>query len=160
MTSTTDKPDRPGVIAPPPLLFAGAVAIGLALHYWVIPINFGLGAGVRYGISGVLIAAALSVYFWAIRLFDKAGTPSEPWKPTKALVTSGIYKYTRNPMYVAMAMILVGEALFLDSVMLLLLLVPFLVVIRYGVIGPEERYLTAKFPVEYPEYRRRVRRWF
>ena len=56
MTSTTDKP---GVIAPPPLLFAGAIAIGLTLHYWVIPISFGLAAGVRYGIGGVLIAVAL-----------------------------------------------------------------------------------------------------
>jgi protein-S-isoprenylcysteine O-methyltransferase Ste14 len=163
MTSTTDKsdkPDKPGVIAPPPLLFAGAIAIGLALHYWVIPISFGLDAGVRYGIGGVLIAAALNLGLSAIRLFGKAGTHAEPWKPTTALVTSGIYNHTRNPMYVGMAMIHVGLSLIFDSVTVLLLLVPFLVVIRYGVIGREERYLTAKFPVEYPEYRRRVRRWF
>ena len=55
MTSTTDKP---GVIAPPPLIFACAIALGLALHYWVIPIEFGLKAGVRYGIGGLLIAEA------------------------------------------------------------------------------------------------------
>jgi len=59
MNSTTEKSDKPGVIAPPPLLLAGAIAIGLALHYWVIPINFGLDSGVRYGIGGVLIAVAL-----------------------------------------------------------------------------------------------------
>jgi len=63
MTSTTDKA---GVIAPPPLLFAGAIAIGLALHHWVIPISFGLGAGVRYGVGGVLIAAALVMGLGAI----------------------------------------------------------------------------------------------
>jgi protein-S-isoprenylcysteine O-methyltransferase Ste14 len=157
MTSTTDKP---GVIAPPPLLFAGAIAIGLALHYWVIPIGFGLGAGVRYGVGGVLIAAALGMGLGAIRLFGKAGTHVEPWKPATALVTSGIYAYTRNPMYMGMALIHVGLSLIFDSVTVLLLLVPFLVVIRYGVIGREERYLTAKFPAEYPEYQRRVRRWF
>jgi protein-S-isoprenylcysteine O-methyltransferase Ste14 len=157
MTSTTDKP---GVIAPPPLLFAGAIAIGLALHYWVIPIGFGLGAGVRYGVGGVLIAAALGMGLGTIRLFGKAGTHVEPWKPATALVTSGIYAYTRNPMYMGMALIHVGLSLIFDSVTVLLLLVPLLVVIRYGVIGREERYLTAKFPEEYPEYRRRVRRWF
>ena len=157
MTSTTDKP---GVIAPPPLIFAAAIAMGLALHHWVIPIEFGLDAGVRYGIGGVLIAAALNIGLGAIRLFGKAGTHVEPWKPAKALVTSGIYAYTRNPMYVGMALIHVGLSLIFDSVTVLLLLVPFLVVIRYGVIAREERYLTAKFPVEYPEYQRRVRRWF
>jgi protein-S-isoprenylcysteine O-methyltransferase Ste14 len=115
---------------------------------------------VRYGIGGVLIAVALNIGLGAIRLFGKAGTHVEPWKPAKALVTSGIYNYTRNPMYVGMALIHVGLSLIFDSVTVLLLLVPFLVVIRYGVIAREERYLTAKFPVEYPEYRRRVRRWF
>jgi protein-S-isoprenylcysteine O-methyltransferase Ste14 len=161
MTSTINKPgDKPGVIAPPPLIFAAAIALGLALHYWVIPIEFGLDAGVRYGIGGVLIAVALNIGLGAIRLFGKAGTHVEPWKPAKALVTNGIYNYTRNPMYVGMALIHVGLSLIFDSVTVLLLLVPFLVVIRYGVIAREERYLTAKFPVEYPEYRRRVRRWF
>jgi protein-S-isoprenylcysteine O-methyltransferase Ste14 len=66
----------------------------------------------------------------------------------------------RRPRYVGMALIHIGLSLIFDSVTVLLLLVPFLVVIRYGVIAREERYLTAKFPVEYPEYRRRVRRWF
>jgi protein-S-isoprenylcysteine O-methyltransferase Ste14 len=157
MTSTTDKA---GVIAPPPLLFAGAIAIGLALHYWVIPISFGLDAGVRYGIGGVLIAAALGMGLGAIRLFGNAGTHVEPWKPATALVTGGIYAYTRNPMYLGLALMHVGLSLIFDSVTVLLLLVPFLLVMRYGVIGREERYLTAKFPVEYPQYQRRVRRWF
>jgi protein-S-isoprenylcysteine O-methyltransferase Ste14 len=148
------------VIAPPPLLFAGAIAIGLALHYWVIPIGFGLSAGVRYGIGGVLAVAAVGMGLGAIRLFGRAGTHVEPWKPATALVTSGIYAYTRNPMYVGLALIHVVLSLIFDSVTVLLLLIPFLVVLRYGVIGREERYLTAKFPAEYPEYQRRVRRWF
>src|SRR4051812_8518232 len=110
MTSTTDKPgtDKPGVIAPPPLLFAGGIALGLALHHWVIPIGFGLGASVRYGIGGVLAVAALGMGLGAIRLFGRAGTHVEPWKPATALVTSGIYTYTRNPMYVGLALIQVA----------------------------------------------------
>jgi len=157
MTETTDKP---GVIAPPPLLFAGAVAIGLALHYWIVPIGFGLAAGVRYGFAVVLVAVGLAVAAPAIRLFNRAGTHVEPWKPATALVTTGIYAHTRNPMYVALALVHVALSLIFDSVTVLVLLVPLLVVMRYGVIGREERYLAAKFPGEYSEYRRRVRRWF
>jgi protein-S-isoprenylcysteine O-methyltransferase Ste14 len=157
MTSTTDKA---GVIAPPPLLFAGAVAIGLVLHYWVFPIGFGLSPGIRYVSGGLLIVAALAIALSAIRLFGKAGTHVEPWKPSTALVTGGVYCYTRNPMYLGMALMHVGLSLIFDSVTLLLMLVPFLVVIRYGVIAREERYLTAKFPTDYPAFQKRVRRWF
>ena len=157
MPPTTDKA---GVIAPPPLLLLGAVAIGLALHHWVIPIGFGLAPGIRYGLGGVSIAAALGIAFSAIRLFSRAGTHVEPWKPSTALVTGGIYGYTRNPMYLGMALLLVGLSLIFDSVTLLLMLVPFLLVIRYGVIAREERYLTSKFPTEYPAFQKRVRRWF
>ncbi|MGF7212003.1 protein-S-isoprenylcysteine O-methyltransferase Ste14 [Skermanella aerolata] len=157
MTSTTDKA---GVIAPPPLLFAGAVAIGLALHHWVFPIGFGLSPGIRYASGGLLIVAALAIALSAIRLFGKAGTHVEPWKPSTALVTSGVYRYTRNPMYLGMALMHVGLSLIFDSVTLLLMLVPFLVVIRYGVIAREERYLTSKFPIDYPAFQKRVRRWF
>jgi protein-S-isoprenylcysteine O-methyltransferase Ste14 len=157
MTSTTDKA---GVIAPPPLLFAGAVAIGLALHHWVFPIGFGLPPGIRYASGGLLIVAALAIALSAIRLFGKAGTHVEPWKPSTALVTGGVYRYTRNPMYLGMALMHVGLSLIFDSVTLLLMLVPFLAVIRYGVIAREERYLTAKFPTDYPAFQKRVRRWF
>lgn len=157
MTSTTDKA---GVIAPPPLLFAGAVAIGLALHHWVVPIAFGLAPGIRYTSGGLLIVLALGIALSAIRMFGKAGTHVEPWKPATALVTGGIYCYTRNPMYLGMALMHVGLSLIFDSVTTLLMLVPFLLLIRYGVIAREERYLTAKFPTEYPAFQKRVRRWF
>jgi len=108
----------------------------------------------------VSIAAALGIAYFAIRLFSRAGTHVEPWKPSTALVTGGIYGYTRNPMYLGMALLLVGLSLVFDSVTLLLMLVPFLLVIRYGVIAREERYLTAKFPTEYTAFQKRVRRWF
>jgi protein-S-isoprenylcysteine O-methyltransferase Ste14 len=156
MTPTTDSP---GVIAPPPMLVAGAGTIGLALHYLIIPISFGFGAGVRFGIGGLLIAAWLWLSFSVIRQFGKAGTHVEPWMPSTRLVTSGVYAYTRNPMYLGMALCHIGVSLMFDSVTVMLFLVPLVVVMRYGVIGREERYLTAKFPVEYPEYQRRVRRW-
>lgn len=156
MTAETDKP---GVIAPPPLLFAAAVAIGFAIDRWIIPLGFGLPGGLRLGLAGLLAVAALALAAAAIRLFGRAGTHVEPWKPATALVTGGIYARTRNPMYLAMALLQVAIALGFDSVPVLAMLVPLLPVIRYGVIGREERYLAAKFPAEYPEYRRRVRRW-
>jgi protein-S-isoprenylcysteine O-methyltransferase Ste14 len=161
---TSGKPggkpgDKAGVIAPPPLLFAGAVVLGLALDRWVVPAGFGLSNMARQGGAGVLVVAGLALGVAAFRLFSRAGTHVEPWKPSTALVTDGVYRWTRNPMYVGMSLLQAGLALVFDSVAVLAMLVPLLVVLRYGVIAREERYLAAKFPDQYAAYRQRVRRW-
>ncbi|EWY37792.1 hypothetical protein N825_09430 [Skermanella stibiiresistens SB22] len=161
---TSGKPggkpgDKAGVIAPPPLLFAGAVVLGLVLDRWVVPAGFGLPDMARQGGAGVLVVAGLALGVAAFRLFSRAGTHVEPWKPSTALVTDGVYRWTRNPMYVGMSLLQAGLALIFDSVAVLAMLVPLLVVLRYGVIAREERYLGAKFPDQYAAYRQRVRRW-
>lgn len=153
----TVRDDKPGVIAPPPLLYGGALAVGAGLD-WLIPLPLlAPGAGQAPGL--VLIAAGLVLGLWCVLLFRMAGTAVEPYKPSTAIVSSGPYRFSRNPIYVALTAVSVGIGLWANSAWMLGLLLPTLVVMRIAVIGPEERYLEAKFGAEYLDYKARVRRW-
>ena len=153
----TRKDDTPGVIAPPPLIYVGFLVVGLTLdHFW--PVGF-LPVSWRIPILILLIAAGAILAGFGLGEFGRVGTEISPYKPTTALATGGIYRYTRNPLYVALTLIYLGIALAMNGLWQLLLIVPLLVVMRYGVIAREERYLETKFGDAYREYRTRVRRW-
>ena len=149
--------DTSGVRFPPPLVFAGGLLGGWLLErlqpaaafdgrgWWLLALPLGV-AGVA------LIASALG-------LFRRAGTDPLPMRPTTVLVFDGPYRFTRNPMYLGMALVYLAAALMLDLPWALLLLPPVLFVIVTQVIAKEERYLDAKFGEEYRSYRARVRRW-
>lgn len=151
--------DHPGVIAPPPLIFAAFLAAGLALDFFVVRVPTGVPALPRYVVAALIAAAALTLGFNALFGFRRAGTSPEPWRPTTAIVTRGAYRITRNPMYAGMAMLYLAAAIACDSVVVLVLGLPLLLVIRYGVIAREERYLEAKFGEDYRRYKESVRRW-
>ncbi|MCR9071589.1 MAG: isoprenylcysteine carboxylmethyltransferase family protein [Alphaproteobacteria bacterium] len=152
-----EQSDKPGVIAPPPVLYGGALAVGAGLD-WLIPLPL-LAPGAGKGPGLALISAGLALGLWCVLLFRKAGTAVEPYKPSTAIVSSGPYRFSRNPIYVALTAISVGIGLWMNSAWMLGLLLPTLVIMRIAVIGPEERYLEAKFGAEYRDYKARVRRW-
>jgi protein-S-isoprenylcysteine O-methyltransferase Ste14 len=104
--------------------------------------------------AGVLLEAAC-VYEFAR---SGRGTLS-PVDPPTRLVMRGLYRYVRNPMYLAVSLILLGEALLLDSRALLLYWGAFFVIVNLFVMGYEEPYLRNKFGADYEEYCRRVGRW-
>lgn len=149
--------DRPGVIAPPPLLYGGALLAGAGLD-WLIPLPL-LDPGVGREPGIVLIALGLAVILWCGALFIRAGTAIEPYKPSTAIVSSGPYRFSRNPIYVALTAMSVGIGIWANSAWMLGLILPTLVVMQIGVIEREEKYLEAKFGDEYRAYRARVRRW-
>lgn len=151
--------DNPGVIAPPPLIFAGLLLIGLAIDFVLIRVRTGLPETLRYALFAGLIVAGSALFLAALGRFRRAGTHVEPWKPSTAIVTDGVYGFTRNPIYVGMALVYAGLALVADSLVALVLLVPALVLIDTGVIAREERYLEGKFGDEYRRYKAAVRRW-
>lgn len=171
----TTARDTPGVIAPPPLIYLGFIllgwgltelaawpevvaAIGADLSRW-LTLGFGLETPVRRGIALVLIVGGLVLDGAAAGYFHRLGTPPEPWKPTTALAVGGLYRFTRNPIYLGFAITFAGLAVAMDRVLILLLLIPCLFVIDRFVIQREERYLSAKFGADYAAYRARVRRW-
>jgi protein-S-isoprenylcysteine O-methyltransferase Ste14 len=149
--------DTAGVIAPPPLIFLGGLGLGFALEA-LLPGSSVPGA-VRWIGGGLLALAGLALLASFNALFQRRGTAVEPWKPTTAIVTSGPYRFTRNPAYLGMAFIYVGIALLGDALWALAPLPLVLVLIDRGVIAREERYLERRFGEEYVGYKRSVRRW-
>lgn len=156
----TGSKDHSGVIAPPPLIFLGFLFAGLVIDRLAHGPGLALPAMVRAGASAILAALALWMIVSALGLFRTAGTAARPWVASSAIVTTGIYGLTRNPMYLSMAMLYACVALALGSVIALILLAPALLLIEFGVIRREERYLEAKFGEEYLRYKAQVRRWF
>jgi protein-S-isoprenylcysteine O-methyltransferase Ste14 len=110
------------------------------------------------------VACVLTLVWVALTIssvgnFRRSRTSIVPIRPATALVTSGVYRFTRNPMYVGLAALTAALALFMNSWWPIVLLLPVLVVVRVFVIALEERYLERRFGAEYVGYMRRVRRW-
>lgn len=151
--------DIAGVIAPPPLLYAGALAAGLGLDFLFLRAATDVPGPFRYGLAALLGATTAAILVGATRGFRQAGTPAKPWQPTTGIVTDGVYAWSRNPMYLAMVLAYVAVAVAADSVITLVLVVPLVIVVQFGVILREERYLEGRFGHAYRNYKRSVRRW-
>ena len=96
---------------------------------------------------------------WADRTMSSLGEHPNPYKPTKAMISTGPYGFSRNPMYLCLTLLLVGIAFLVNTVWPVALLPALLIFIHYGVIRREESYLERLFGDEYRRYRARVRRW-
>jgi protein-S-isoprenylcysteine O-methyltransferase Ste14 len=150
--------DSSGTAVRPPIAWALTAVAGLALD-WLHPLPF-LSAAVPAGcLGGVVFLAGLALLIWAATTFRRAGTEVRTSQPTTRIVTEGPYRHTRNPIYVGMHLGLLGLAVGFDSLWLLVLLLPFYLVIRHGVVAREEAYLELKFGDVYCAYKARVRRW-
>jgi len=150
-------PDTAQVLVLPPLVYGGAFVMGLLLHL-MLPLRV-LPTTLARGIGVVWVFVSLPLAFTTLRVLSRAHTPVDPMKPTTALVTEGPFRYSRNPLYVALTLLYLGVAFLVNALWILLLVVPVLVVIRYGVIAREEAYLTRKFGDAYRQYTTQVRRW-
>jgi protein-S-isoprenylcysteine O-methyltransferase Ste14 len=154
----TDMADTAQVAVRPPIAWGIAVLAGLALN-WLMPLPFMPSAVSAGWTGGAVFAAALALLAWAITTITRAGSNVPTNMPTKTIVDTGPYRFTRNPIYLAMFLGLVGLAMAFNSLWLLAVLAPFALVIRYGVVAREEAYLERKFDDAYRRYRSRVRRW-
>lgn len=150
--------DSAKVTFPPPFIYLGMLLLGLALDR-ILPWSVHLTGIGRYAGGGLLILAALGYLLSASGRFRKAGTDVKPWKTTSAIVAEGVYAFTRNPMYLGMALLFAGLGLLFSSLGVFLLLPVVIIIIQTQVIAREERYLEAKFGDEYRNYKARVRRW-
>ena len=149
--------DNPGVIAPPPLIFAGALVAGLLLNR-LRPTPF-LPRVLSRLFGWPLVVGGLVLGLWGLREMRRAGTNVDPYHPTTAIVEGGPYGFTRNPLYLSMAVIYSGISARANALPALALLPVALHVVHYKVIKREERYLQGKFGDEYLRYKGRVRRW-
>jgi protein-S-isoprenylcysteine O-methyltransferase Ste14 len=147
-----------GVIARPPLLFLAALLFGFVADRF-LPLPLADRAPLSWIIGGVVSLIGFAIAVAGIRNFLRSGTPVPTNEPTRALVTGGIHGWTRNPIYVGMFLIYAGIGIAAQSPWILLLMLPLLLVIRYGVVAREETYLERRFGEPYRGYKARVRRW-
>jgi protein-S-isoprenylcysteine O-methyltransferase Ste14 len=153
-----DTADTANVMVRPPIAWAVAVLAGLVVN-WLMPLPFVPAAVPAVWPGTAVLAIALALFAWAIMTMTRAGSNVPTSMPTTTIVDAGPYRFTRNPIYLSMALGLVGLAIAFDTLWLLIALVPFALVIHYGVIAREEAYLERKFGDVYRRYRARVRRW-
>lgn len=155
--SKAEKKDVAGVIAPPPLFFLAAILVGLGLE-WAFRADIGLGRiGLVIGLLVIVEAVAIAV--WARQQFVKGGTSLRVEEPSTAILSTGPFRFSRNPLYMSMAWLQIGIGIAASMAWVIALVIPALLVIRFAVIAREERYLEAKFGEEYLNYKNRVRRW-
>mgnify|MGYP003296658176 CR=1 FL=1 len=154
-----DRLDSANVRFPPPLIYLLALLLGVFGGRALGVSQLGIDSNVRnliafaFGLSGSILMLS------GARLFLRYGTAVIPHKPANRLVITGIYHWTRNPMYLGMALLYSGLAIMFDSLLALLVLPVVLIVIQTQVIAREEAYLERTFGDDYIAYRNRVRRW-
>ena len=154
---SSDDQDKAGIVAPPPLIYLGALVFGLLLNRR-FPATF-LPSRITRTLGGSLLSGGVLLLGWFERALRHAGTPASPYKPVSHVVTDGPFQYTRNPGYLSMTVIYTGIASLANALWAILLLPVALLVIQRGVIEREERYLERKFGEEYLRYKAQVRRW-
>lgn len=150
--------DNPGVIARPPLLYAAALIIALLIDL-ILPLPiFGDTIGRWCGLLIAVLGAGIGA--WGTYSLISAGTNVNPTLPTTAIVTSGPYQFSRNPLYLALTLIFIGLTLTMNTWWGILVLIPLVLIMHNAVVLREERYLEEKFGESYRHYRSTVRRYF
>jgi protein-S-isoprenylcysteine O-methyltransferase Ste14 len=149
--------EAPRVPIPPPILYAVAIGLGLWLERplpWPLP-----GGAARFWTGAALIALAVLLFGWCLRELRRHQTTINPHRAASNLVTSGPFRFSRNPIYVALTLLQVGVALLASSTWVLVMLAWLLPVMQHFVIAREEDHLRWRFGQEYADYCARVRRW-
>ncbi|WP_158274609.1 methyltransferase family protein [Sphingosinicella humi] len=153
-------PDDAGVRFPPPLIFLSFILLGMGLDHLFAIAPLPLSTWLRWSLATLFGATGLTLVVGALSLFRRAGTPPEPWRPTKTIAESGIYGRTRNPMYLGMACLHLSAAIGFESLGALILLLPAMIIIDRAIVKREEAYLSRRFGESYTAYKERVPRWF
>jgi protein-S-isoprenylcysteine O-methyltransferase Ste14 len=155
--SNTD--DGASVWIPPPLIYLAGVIGGALLHAYVRPMPLLLEFGPRLAVSLTFVMLGIALMAGAVGLFKRTGQDPKPWKSTPEIISTGVYRFTRNPMYLGLALLQIGIGVGLENGWVLALVPPVLLAIYQTTIRHEEAYLEDKFGDIYLQYKHSVRRW-
>ena len=151
------KDKGPNVKFPPPLMIIICLGLGYTVHYfWPTKFIF-QNVTMILGIINLIIA--LILILGCCFQFLKAKTHLEPWRESKTLITWGMLRFSRNPIYLGFFFLGFSLSFFMNSLWVLLSLIPFYFLLHYCVIRKEEKYLNDKFKQQYQQYCKKVRRW-
>lgn len=149
--------DNPGVIMFPPLLYTLALALGVLISF-LFPYKF-LSNTIAVSFGFILSIIGVVLLFNAARAFVKSKTNVDPRRSTFLIISHGIYRFTRNPMYLGFTLIFIGISFLTSSWFSFILIIPLLIIVQRGIVEREEKYLEKKFGKEYINYKVKVRRW-
>jgi protein-S-isoprenylcysteine O-methyltransferase Ste14 len=144
-------------IVRPPIVYLVSLIVG-ALAHLVAPLPF-VTRTLAVPLGASLVVVAIALFYFSVAKFRAAGTPVPARKPTTAIVRTGPYRFSRNPIYLAFSVFQVGIAIWVNSLWLLATLAAALLLMHYVVIPTEEQYLERRFGAEYLDYKASVRRW-
>lgn len=147
------------VRVPPPLVFVGLIGSGLALERWLSPLAVPVAFWPRVLIGALVVVGGIVMVMSAQVWFKRTGQHPAPWKPSPELLSSGIYRHTRNPMYIGMTLIQLGLGIALGNGWIAVLSPLALVIVHVVAVRAEEAYLTEKFGDSYARYKASVRRY-
>ena len=149
-----------GGIRRPPFLYLACLGLGFALDRVLpLPLTYPELTLIWWTAGGGLILIGVAMVAAGVRNFARAATPVPSNQPVRALVTTGIHGWTRNPIYVGMLLLYAGIGMAGRSPWVLILVLPLFIILRYGVVAREETYLERRFGHAYRDYKARVRRW-
>jgi protein-S-isoprenylcysteine O-methyltransferase Ste14 len=159
MTNEADARDGAAVRFPPPFVPLIALAIGIVIQLWVLPLRIPIDGALRYGVAILLLALGGYLMAGAFGLFKQTGQDPKPWVTTPEIISTGVYRFTRNPMYVSMGSLQAGIGVALANGWVVLFVPVTWFVIYQIAIRHEEAYLEEKFGSAYTDYKASVRRW-
>ena len=151
--------DGAAVRIAPPFVYLGGVIIGIVLHAFVMPLAIELPLGLRIALAVAAGVLSLVLMGDAIKLFRRTGQDPKPWESTPEIVSTGVYRFTRNPMYVGMAVLQIAMGIGLGNWWLIILVPVVLAIVYMIAVRHEEIYLQRKFKDQYLDYKTSVRRW-
>ncbi len=157
MTATGQ--DGASVSIPPPLLYLAAVIAGALVHRYLFSLSLDLPRGVRFAAGAVVAAIGFGVMAAAVRSFRRTGQDPKPWVSTPEIISTGVYRITRNPMYVGMALLQAGIGIARANGWIIALVPVVLAAVYATAVRHEEAYLEEKFGDAYVRYKSSVRRW-
>ena len=144
---------------PPPFVFLGSLLVGILIDSVVLPLRFPLPRSLTLAAGGLIVVAGIALFATALRLFRATGQHPRPWLPTPSLIIEGPYRFSRNPIYVAMTLAQIGLGLLLDDVWVVALAAASLTAVHFIAVRPEEAYLLDQFGEPYRRYLASVRRY-
>jgi len=144
------------VLARAPIVYLASILAGFGLNtVWPVEV---FPRAIK-SLGGLLTVLAVALFVLSVREFRRARTPIRTRKPVTAVIRTGPYRFSRNPIYLSFTLLQLGLGTWANSAWVVGMLIPTLVLMSYGVIAREERYMAQKFGEEYLRYTAAVRRW-
>jgi len=153
------KPKGADVWFFPPYLLWSSLVISMILEIFVSPLAIFGGSMIQFVIGLLIIGLGLANFFYTYVTFSNNQEEIHPKTVTTQIFTGGTFKYSRNPVYLSFVMLLLGCGIAFNSLWYIYLAAINVILLHYGIIVPEEKYLEKEFGKDYLVYKKSVRRW-